>query len=410
MSSNHFQNQFRSKLFIMGIIERSPTVDIVRDVIVIIALSINSLLFFFHSYMVMVRGKKKARFQITTLLSLLAIFAAIIYNIVLMCYSLAFLTGILSCKWQLILVLLFYLYNKCSLYIFQLERLFMIFNDSAYKFPVIFKSIYRGLLLSIIIIFSVLVLLFGDATTGEYGANECASNHPTWLNACAVMVDIGFLTAIWIVMSRRLLMLLNAMNVFNLHTPSPNMEASHLSSKNKVDSCSGRTTTATATTTYTLNVPYTPSPRDSGDESTFQTATFQSDNGDPDGDSPSYQRYTSPDSKSINLKEDTPDTFRGHLGGRAAALSTSTTLPDIQSVNGNSRNVGALTVSRSMSVKKRTTRVNPESKIYRVLKRNSILTVVALLTTNISIVVCDHDSVSPISGFCNFGSSVLFVI
>merc|ERR1719461_555845 len=43
-------------------------------------------------------------------------------------------------------------------------------------------------------------------------------------------------------------------------------------------------------------------------------------------------------------------------------------------------------VERSASVRKKK-RVSPDSKIYGVLKRNSILTVVALLTTNISIVM-----------------------
>merc|ERR1719334_395635 len=355
----------------MGVVEASPTADVVRDIFVTTALSINSLLFVLHFYMIWFVGEKDARFHLTTILSFLSIFSAIVYNVILMCYSYSFLNDLLSCRWQLVLVLLFYLYNKCSLYIFQLERLFMIFIDSAYKFSPFFTRTSRGLLLSIVIVLSILCIIFGDPTTGEYGTNECSSNHPAWLNALAVLVDIGFLTVIWIVLSRRLLMLLNAMNVFSAPA-TLTVEVSDLSSKQPVDSCLGRTVTDT------LTIPTrSPSP----------VPDLVND------ESPSYQHYKSAASTSITMDTldpvPSPDTHRGHLGARAPTLSNSMTLPDLQSVDSTSRKVGQLTVSRSMSVKpkSREKKVNPATKIYNVLKRNSILTVAALLTTNISIVM-----------------------
>eukprot|EP01083_Nonionella_stella_P180543 644139_1 len=174
----------------------------VRTVITMICLFFNLLICCYHIYRI--RNSKDAQFNLMTKLSITCICCCVFYGIAQSLFVFSIWPHTVPCKWQMAFAVYFYVFSKLSLYVFQIERMFYIVKSSIYAFTTKQIKLTRLFLLLSLLMFVILVAIFQE---GEFIDGICWQIRPWFIDAMAVVFDIGYMTTIWVLLSRRMLLI-----------------------------------------------------------------------------------------------------------------------------------------------------------------------------------------------------------
>eukprot|EP01084_Bolivina_argentea_P069185 125941_1 len=187
----------------MTILNETGVALLVNDIIIAVSFAHNLALLLYHAYSMLQCCTHIKLTRIQNLSLVTVIFLSLFTTLQ---FIIAFDFHPLSCRWAITIGMILFLFEKNFLYFLFLERLFSVFQDSAYRFSKKSKQFSRMSLIIYCIVMVVLCLIFGD---GYYNTitNSCKSNYPFWMAAFAAFIDIICCSIISILFARRLLIL-----------------------------------------------------------------------------------------------------------------------------------------------------------------------------------------------------------
>ena len=178
------------------------TAQFVNNIAVSVASIHNLSILCYHCYHLL--SCKSQRIQ---LLSVSTIFMACILSIYATLiswpqYPLSFI----KCKWVATIGILIYQTYKGMIYILFLERLFLVFQQSTYKFSKSFIISSRAFIILFVSVCIVLIICITNGTIINE-TNACKADIPQWSTSIIIIADLIIMYLISTLFSRRLLLL-----------------------------------------------------------------------------------------------------------------------------------------------------------------------------------------------------------
>lgn len=167
----------------------------------------NAILLMYHAYHTITESKRRQKIIRLQYLSVLTLAVLSIYATFAAILGWYQYQSYLECKWIFITGMMLYIISKCILYLFIMERLFLIFNKTNLSFTVTQRIISRILFVIYTITALLLSIFFGGNVTFYSEFQYCESNIPTFITIFFAASDIIISAVLSILFARRLLII-----------------------------------------------------------------------------------------------------------------------------------------------------------------------------------------------------------